>query len=204
MTNLDTLLKVALSATPGPWKAEPYLYGMTGEGCRIRVTSPSTDDLHNLADDVLREDAEFIATFDPPTVLALLSRLEQAERKASDNYRLADELLTDRDYWEDKLTNLVYSLATEEEVGEWSSMNDIADNLIEHIGGKMQKLEQAEQALARVREIHWKRTDRVGFYADSEEPIFRDVCGYCNDDSVDDGLVPYPCDTIIVLDGGLR
>lgn len=72
---------------------------------------------------------------------------------SDDDDRLADELLTDRDYWEAKLTNLVYSLATEEEVGEWSSMNDIADNLIEHIGWKMQKLELAEAAVARVREL---------------------------------------------------
>ena len=79
--DLDTLLKVALSATPGPWKAEPYLYGMTGEGCRIRVTSPSTDDRHNLADDILQEDAEFIATFDPPTVIELIEQVEYYKRK---------------------------------------------------------------------------------------------------------------------------
>lgn len=87
------------------------------------------------------------------TTEALIARLEQAEKKAADNDRLADELLADRDYWEAKLTSLVYSLATEEEVGEWSNMNDIADNLIEHIGGKMQKLELAEAAVARVREL---------------------------------------------------
>lgn len=79
--DLDTLLKVALSATPGPWKAEPYLYGMTGEGHRIRVTSPSTDDLHNLADDILQEDAEFIATFDPPTVLELIDQIKYYKRE---------------------------------------------------------------------------------------------------------------------------
>lgn len=96
---------------------------------------------------------DHIATFDPPTALALIARVEQAEKQAADNDRTADELLTDRDYWEAKLTSLVYSLATEEEVGEWSSMNDIADNLIEHIGGKIQKL---EQTVARVRELAGK------------------------------------------------
>ena len=65
-------------------------------------------------------------------------------------------------------------------------------------------LEQAEQAVQRVRELHWRRKDRVGFYADSGEPIFRNVCGYCNDDHADGGVVPYPCDTIIALDGDGR
>lgn len=99
------------------------------------------------------------------TTEALIARLEQAEKQAAANDRTADELLTDRDYWEAKLTNLVYSLATEEEVGEWSSMNDIADNVIEHIGGKIQNL---EQAVARVRALCMSTDDD---YLDNEETV---------------------------------
>lgn len=70
--------------------------------------------------------------------------------------------------------------------------------------GYRNQLRKTEQQVARVRELHWKRTDRDGFYADSGKPIFRNVCGHCNDDHADGGVVPYPCDTIIALDGDTR
>ena len=82
MKDLNDLRKIAEAATPGSWAAEPYLYGV-GDGGRIRVTSPSDDGAHNLAEDVLPENATHIATFDPPTVLALIARLEQAEQQVA-------------------------------------------------------------------------------------------------------------------------
>lgn len=138
---------------------------------------------------------EVLASDMPLTIVtteALIARLEQAEKKAADNDRLADELLADRDYWEAKLTSLVYSLATEEEVGEWSSMNDIADNLIEHIGWKVQQL---EQAVARVRGVH-KLEFRNKWGRECKEPDgnggWCKECGNFQDEA---------CPTIRALDG---
>ena len=75
-TNLNELRKIAEAATPGPWEIDGPAH-------------PGPDDtlpLHNNDGGAIAyvqplwDDAEFIARFDPPTVLALLSRLEQAEQ----------------------------------------------------------------------------------------------------------------------------
>lgn len=109
------------------------------------------------------------------TVLALIARVEVAEGEVL-------EEIGNRDALEEKLTELVYSLATVEEVGEWSSGNDIADNLTDHIGWKIQRLEArataAEAAISRVREVLEHHTfvadDKYGdlaasqYYGDSE------------------------------------
>ena len=76
--DLTQLREVAEEATPGPWEAKPYLYGV--QDGRIRVTSPSDDNEYNLVETVLPENAAHIATFDPPTVLALIDRVEKAEQ----------------------------------------------------------------------------------------------------------------------------
>lgn len=78
--DLTALRKIAEAATPGPWEAKPYLYGVDDDG-RIRVTSPSDSGSYNLAESVLPNEAKHIATFDPQTVLALPDRIEQAERE---------------------------------------------------------------------------------------------------------------------------
>jgi hypothetical protein len=62
------------AATPGPWKAEPFLYGPIEDG-RIRVTSPSDSGIHNLAEDVLPNDATFIAAA-PTEVARLIGAVE--------------------------------------------------------------------------------------------------------------------------------
>ena len=76
--NLDDLEAVARAATPGPWEAEPYLY--TADDDWVRVTSPSDGPLFNLAEGVEPVNASHIAAFDPPTVLALITRIREAER----------------------------------------------------------------------------------------------------------------------------
>jgi hypothetical protein len=74
------LREVAEAATPGPWDLDVLRFGcwevnaptLNGEGdprvFRFRV-----------GDHMVERDAEHIATFDPPTVLALIARLEAAE-----------------------------------------------------------------------------------------------------------------------------
>lgn len=80
--DLGRLREVAEGATPGSWE-------MTREG-----QSHPRDSVADVADErgvpvfadccgytgsALTQDAEHIATFDPPTVLALIERLERAE-----------------------------------------------------------------------------------------------------------------------------
>lgn len=78
--NLDNLRKIAEAATPGPWET---LGGQGPFGTHAVCHRMEQGTLVEIA----YRDAHFdkanavhIATFDPPTVLALLSRLEQAEQ----------------------------------------------------------------------------------------------------------------------------
>ena len=72
---LDGIKDRLTKATPGPWRAERYLYGPIEDG-RIRVTSPSDTGIHNLAEDVLPSDAVFIAA--APVDVARLTRAVEA------------------------------------------------------------------------------------------------------------------------------
>lgn len=86
MEELNELRKVAEQATPGPWTVMDV--NDPGEGVNFidvhqdgkswEVVSRRLPDRHDDRDQ-MSADATHIATFDPPTVLALLSCLEQAE-----------------------------------------------------------------------------------------------------------------------------
>lgn len=88
--NLDNLRKIAEAATPGPWTVMDV--NDPGEGVNFidvhqdgkswEVVSRRLPDRHDDRDQ-MSADATHIATFDPPAVLALLSRLEQAEQAAA-------------------------------------------------------------------------------------------------------------------------
>ncbi|MQP51172.1 hypothetical protein GEO19_22475 [Escherichia coli OP50] len=84
--DLKELRKIAEAATPGPWEwDEPSKDEwpmedqslIQSEGDEPILSGWGYDASGTLAEDV---DRTHIATFDPPTVLALLSRLEQAEQ----------------------------------------------------------------------------------------------------------------------------
>lgn len=99
VTNLDTLRKVAEAATPGPWTLEyensdDWEAGINDGDYPHTIHGPRNCSFDNWTDkskiqdylnrvteisEMVDEDAEFIATFDPTTVLALITRLEQAE-----------------------------------------------------------------------------------------------------------------------------
>ena len=86
--NLDDLEAVARAATPGPWVAtgtrawgDPYLEVLPVFGV---VESADSDMAHACIDPLENGDAEHIATFDPPTVLALIERLKQAEARIAE------------------------------------------------------------------------------------------------------------------------
>lgn len=89
---LNELRKIAEAATPGPWVAcsegDP-------DGTRRYTVNPDRElgtDVCAMGYDVAGSaNVEFIATFDPPTVLALLNRLEQAERNADTYQKLYEQ-----------------------------------------------------------------------------------------------------------------
>lgn len=97
--NLDELRKTAEAATPGPWRWSPEeshwgdcgpnletvergpVYADGSQGALLEVIGSWGHDANGIS--VADEDKDFIATFDPTTVLALLNRLEQAEQKVA-------------------------------------------------------------------------------------------------------------------------
>lgn len=82
--NLDTLRKIAEAATQGVWErfdvTDLDTFGVTDLAHVLASELETEDAVQAVATGVTREDAHHIATFDPPAVLALLSRLEQAEQ----------------------------------------------------------------------------------------------------------------------------
>lgn len=44
-----------------------------------------------------------------------------------------EEEVANRDEWQSKLDHVIYSLASVEEIGEWSSLNDPAERFIEYM-----------------------------------------------------------------------
>lgn len=87
---LNELRKTAEAATPGPWKEDVdqrgdcVVWGPNGRFLLNAQAEPHwleyPGETRSVAFDVDRRDCTHIATFDPETVLALLSRLEQAEQ----------------------------------------------------------------------------------------------------------------------------
>lgn len=78
--NLDALEATARAATPGPWtinwETDEYHAGMPDKWA-LSINGPEASEFADLDS----ADAEHIATFDPPTVLALITRLREAERE---------------------------------------------------------------------------------------------------------------------------
>lgn len=87
--NLNELRKVAEAATPGPWVArdfsETYSDGSRTEAWSVEANeTPVVDvafdrDYGSPMGGAESADARHIATFDPPTVLALLDRVAELE-----------------------------------------------------------------------------------------------------------------------------
>ena len=83
---LNELRKTAEAATPGPWEARQHneLPGKYVAGPRYRPNDIGRGLIALMQPVFWHEEsaanAEFIATFNPETVLALLSRLEHAEQ----------------------------------------------------------------------------------------------------------------------------
>ncbi|GAA2941203.1 ead/Ea22-like family protein [Glutamicibacter bergerei] len=83
MKDLTNLRKTAEAATPGPWEAKQTpIHTPSGEGGDYYVSCPTGIDVASTVGSSYEQeepDALHIATFDPPTALSLITRLEQAE-----------------------------------------------------------------------------------------------------------------------------
>lgn len=77
--NLDDLRKIAENATPGPWITGGELQGSDGVFFGTAVDPDDPDEPGILLGEAFAPDAEFIATFNPELVVALLDRVEKAE-----------------------------------------------------------------------------------------------------------------------------
>ncbi len=77
--DLDALEATARAATPGPWLiGNSEMYGPSAI-TRDAEGLPQVQDQWVCDADAGHPNAEHIATFDPPTVLALIARLREAE-----------------------------------------------------------------------------------------------------------------------------
>lgn len=77
----DDLRAKAEAATPGPWLFSTYRLSFNEDSTRYHVERPGGADV---ADCVSEANAEYLASLDPRTVLALLDRLQRAEAALSD------------------------------------------------------------------------------------------------------------------------
>ena len=79
--DLDALEAVARAATPGPWHQGAHYIGAGGEPYDPEAVVGQASILC---------DAEHIAAFDPPTVLALIAKLREAERQRDASEKQVD------------------------------------------------------------------------------------------------------------------
>jgi len=142
-TDLDNLRKVAEAATPGPWEMREGNPQMGGRNFTLRVQGKAGIRMsaHCYG---FNGDPEFIATFDPPTILALLSRLEQAESALS-NQTSTVKTLAERNI---ELTEQKRVMNV-----RFDAMRAGRDSERSRADKNANKLEQAEQAVRRVREL---------------------------------------------------
>ena len=86
--DMSELRKIAEAATPGPWVLDGFAEGGCSEGCCEEYTRLSVYSVTNRGEAVASEvtaqrNADYFDAFDPSAVLALLSRLEQAEQQVA-------------------------------------------------------------------------------------------------------------------------
>jgi len=80
MTDFVKLREIAEKATPGPWSHDRA----DDPSASFEVFGHDGSDFENFVADCRtgRDDAEFIATFDPPTVLSLIADRARMEKAA--------------------------------------------------------------------------------------------------------------------------
>ena len=83
---------IAADATPGPWHSDHD--GVHGEWSVLRYGGSPSDYATDICDpdSMTGADADYIATFDPPTVLAMLDVIEAADHMPHDVCWTPDEV----------------------------------------------------------------------------------------------------------------
>lgn len=108
---LNELRKIAEAATPGPWKAETHCAYTEDKYHAVYSVdagdSPVISQLGcgccDVGLEVSKPDAAFVAAFNPEAVLALLSRLEQAEQDRDKLRNRLDAMRRQRDGYRNQL-----------------------------------------------------------------------------------------------------
>lgn len=113
MTNdLDALKAIAKSATQGPWENWNPCEGESHISIGHKVAWRSVESATPFADDEVIPhwvDANFIAAFDPPTVIALLDRLEELEAR----WARAEAFIADHEAREDNMPPKWFRIAVD-------------------------------------------------------------------------------------------
>lgn len=166
--DLDTLRKTAEAATPGPWEASAEY---DTEGRRVYTVSPEgnpEDNVCQLAPDLNGSaNVEHIATFDPPTVLALIAEIESlrtrfsAMRAGRDSERSrADKNANALERMEQRALGAEANIEAALEVSRARLTNiEQAERRAAHA---VADYEAAEQAVARVRESWDEYKSKLG------------------------------------------
>ncbi|MGH3651578.1 ead/Ea22-like family protein [Glutamicibacter sp.] len=148
-SNLDTLRKIAEAATPGPWhQAETGVLGAREDWDLGKGPARIMEAQMPWRRERMEANAKHVATFDPETVLALLSRLEQAEQQrdsAREACKTLAEVLSKHSEWIVEATDS-QDLIGDDGDGDW----DVVWDRVAELGEGKRK---AEQAVARVREV---------------------------------------------------
>lgn len=125
---LNELRKIAEQATPGPWVLDGFGEGGCSEGCCEEYTRLSVYSGTNQGEVVASEvtalrNAAYFDSFDPLAVLALLSRLEQAEQDSDKLRNRLDAMRRQRDGYRNQLRRAEQQVARVREVLEYRKAN---------------------------------------------------------------------------------
>lgn len=123
MEDLKELSRIAEAATPGPWEC---VEGDEAFGLGSPVGCLTWDD--HSGEVFKKEDAEFIATFDPPTVLALITELETFRRRL-------DAMRRQRDGYRNQLRRAEQQVALVRELREGQLCGHCADEVQDALDG---------------------------------------------------------------------
>jgi len=191
---LDQLRQLAANATPGPWAlwldqdGAEHMNGMLMVGNEAAVIPEGETwvegvDVNPIACVYTPEDRAHIAAFDPPTVLALIGRVEAAEREAV----AAKSVIAQHMVTQSFETSRTVGIAVDEAVRVVAKMLEADTD--RRARDAEARAEAAEAAVQRVRAKHAKR---VLVYPNGAEEH------YC---AAEENSA-WPCDTIRALDGG--
>lgn len=149
MTDLSKLRELAEKATPGPWVEEPHTNAIISPEAEYADGTPAA-----VAETVyMAEDRAYLAAVSPDSILALLKRLDVAEREREEARAECRTLRGERNTFEDDLAKALDRL----EVAERE-----IEACIEDRNWVLLRAEAAEAKIAAVEALHqpWEETGK--------------------------------------------